>query len=69
MNNMREPAALNKRDVRRRFDRAATTFDRADFVHRVTRDGLLERLRPLRVTTKTVLDLGAATGSATAPLK
>lgn len=66
---MREPPALNKRDVRRQFDRAAASFDRADFVHRVTRDGLVERLRPLRVAAKTVLDLGAATGNTTDPLR
>ena len=63
MNNMREPSALNKRDVRRQFDRAAASFDSADFVHRVTRDGLLERLQPLRVNAETILDLGAATGN------
>ena len=69
MNDMREPSTLNKRDVRRQFDRAAAAFDRADFVHRVTREGLLERLRPLRVAAKTVLDLGAATGNTTDPLR
>lgn len=67
--NMREPSALNKRDVRRQFDRAAASFDSADFVHRVTRDGLLERLRPLRVRADTILDLGAATGNTTEPLR
>lgn len=56
---------LNSRDVRRRFDRAADTFDAADFAHGVTRDGLLARMQPLRIDAKTVLDLGAATGSAT----
>jgi len=60
---------LNSRDVRRRFDRAADTFGAADFVHGVTRDGLLARLLPLCIDAKTVLDLGAATGSATAPLQ
>ena len=59
---------LNSRDVRRRFDRAANTFGAADFAHGVTRDGLLTRLLPLRIDAKTVLDLGAATGSATALL-
>jgi len=56
---------LNGRDVRRRFDRAADTFDAADFAHGVTRNGLLTRMQPLRIDAKTVLDLGAATGSAT----
>jgi ubiquinone/menaquinone biosynthesis C-methylase UbiE len=69
MNNVREHSALNKRDVQRQFDRAAASFDGADFVHRVTRDGLIERLRPLRVEAETVLDLGAATGSTTRQLR
>ncbi len=64
---MSAPATLNMRDVRRRFDRAAGVFDRADFVHAVTRAGLIARLEPLLVDAKTVLDLGCATGSA-APL-
>jgi len=51
------------RDIRRRFDRAAATFDDADFVHAVTRDGLLSRLEPLRVDPRRILDLGAATGA------
>ena len=55
---------LNEMHVRRRFDRAARTFDDADFVHAVTRDGLMQRLAPLLVDAKTVIDLGAATGSA-----
>lgn len=55
---------LRQRDIRRRFDRAASTFDSADFVHSVTRDGLLARLEPLVVDAKTIVDLGAATCSA-----
>ena len=55
---------LNEMHVRRRFDRAAQTFDDADFVHAVTRDGLMQRLAPLLVDAKTVIDLGAATGAA-----
>ncbi|MEJ2255881.1 MAG: methyltransferase domain-containing protein [Woeseiaceae bacterium] len=54
---------LVKRDIRRRVDRAAAHFDEADFVHAVTREGLLERLDPLVIDVRTVLDLGAATGS------
>ena len=52
------------RDLRRRFDRAAASFDSADFVHAVTREGLFERLSPLIVDARRILDLGAATGSA-----
>jgi len=62
-------ATLNPRDVRRRFDRAAGSFDSADFVHAVTRDGLLARLEPLLLDAKNVLDLGSATCSAQQPLR
>ena len=56
--------SLRQRDIRRRFDRAAAGFDEADFVHTVTRDGLLERLDPMLVEARTVIDLGCGTGSA-----
>jgi len=59
---------LDPKAVQRRFDRAAATFDDADFVHAATRDGLLERLRPLTIAAATVVDLGCATGSALRPL-
>jgi malonyl-CoA O-methyltransferase len=56
---------LNTKHIRRRFERIASRFDEADFVHAATRDGLLARLEPLLIDAKTVLDLGAATGTAT----
>lgn len=56
-------------DVRRRFDRAAATFDDSDFVHKATRDGLLARVEPMVVQARTVLDLGAATSSAMPALR
>jgi len=59
---------LNTKHIRRRFERAAISFDGADFVHAATRDGLLSRLAPLLVDAKTVVDLGAATGAATRSL-
>lgn len=62
--NVNPRANLSLRDVRRRFDCAAISFDSADFVHAVTRDGLFARLEPLVVDAKNVLDLGSATGSA-----
>ncbi len=61
---MNDLSQLDARFVRRRFDRAAATFDGADFVHAVTRDGLMARLEPLVVDASRVLDLGAATGAA-----
>lgn len=54
---------LDSRHVRRRFERAAASFDDADFVHTVTREALLARLQPLVVEAGTVLDLGCATCS------
>ncbi|MEM7430395.1 MAG: methyltransferase domain-containing protein [Pseudomonadota bacterium] len=51
-----------------RWDRAATAFDSADFVHRRTCDGLFDRLEPMRLEPTRVVDLGAATGTATALL-
>lgn len=60
---------LNLRDVRRRFESAAATFDSADFVHAVTREGLFTRLEPVVLDANTILDLGSATGSAAKPLR
>jgi malonyl-CoA O-methyltransferase len=56
------------RKVRRSFDRAAAEFDHFDFVHTVTRDGLLARLEPMVVDAGTVVDLACATGTALKPL-
>ena len=68
MNSAAQHPVLRPDDVRRRFARAAKNFDSYDFVHTVTRDGLLARLEPILVDAKTVLDLGCATGSACNPL-
>jgi malonyl-CoA O-methyltransferase len=62
-------ATLNLRDVRRRFDNAAPSFDSADFVHAVTRQGLFTRLEPLVFDANNILDLGSATSSATRQLQ
>ena len=59
---------LNTHEVRRRFDRAARGFDEADFVHGVTRAGLFDRIEPVVIDASVVVDLGCATGSATALL-
>lgn len=54
---------LRLRDIQRRFDRAAADFTSADFVHTVTRDGMLTRLEPLLLRPATILDLGSAVGA------
>lgn len=64
-----QPRTLNFHDVQRRFDHAAGSFDRVDFVHRETCDGLMDRLTPMVIDAKRVLDLGGATGSASRPLR
>lgn len=67
--NVNDRPTLNLRDVRRRFDKAAASFDSADFVHAVTREGLFARLSPFVIDAKRILDLGSATGSAGAQLR
>jgi len=57
------PGQLVVHDVRRRFDRAARNFDGADFVHRHTFDGLIQRLSPVVIKPARILDLGCATGT------
>jgi malonyl-CoA O-methyltransferase len=59
----RLPPALVFRDVQRRFDRIASHFDDADFIHRVTFDELLQRLLPVKIQPHNILDLGCATGT------
>ena len=56
------PGALRRRDVQRRFDRAARLFDQADFVHRHAALGLFDRLSPMQIDAARILDLGSATG-------
>ncbi len=60
---------LSRSDVRRRFDRAASKFANADFVHRQAADGLLERMLPMQLEVKRVLDAGAACGHASRALR
>lgn len=59
---------LDAGSVRRRFDRAAAGFDDADFVHRYAARGLFERLGPMLLAPRRILDVGAATGSASREL-
>lgn len=59
---------LNTHHIRRRFERVAATFDDADFAHAATRNGLLQRIEPLLVDAKTVVDLGSASGGASRQL-
>jgi malonyl-CoA O-methyltransferase len=60
--------ALRRRDVQRRFDRAAAAFDDGDFIHRRAASGLYDRMSPMLVDVHTILDAGSATGAATREL-
>ena len=62
------PVSLDSGAVRRRFGRAAKTFDDADFLYRHSFDGLLSRLAPMQIDPRVVVDLGAATGRGTGEL-
>ena len=57
------PGTLNPRHVRSNFDRAAGQFASADFVHRTAANGLMQRLQPIAVQPKHVVDLGSALGA------
>ena len=54
---------LDARDIERRRDRAATSFDSADFLHQRAHEGLSERLEPMVMTPSLIVDLGAGTGA------
>ena len=54
---------MSRRAVQQRFDKAAESFDSADFVHASTRDGLFARLQPMTIDAAWVIDLGSATGN------
>lgn len=47
----------------RRLDAAAPRFDEHAFVHAVTRQGLVDRMAPMTLAPRQVLDLGTATGA------
>ncbi len=55
--------------LRQRLDSSAERFDEHAFLPGVTRDGLFERLAPMTIPAKQVIDLGTATGLGMAALK
>lgn len=59
---MKKPYRVNSAHLERRADRAAAGFDAAGFVHATTLNGLLERLEPMPVEARVVVDLGCGTG-------
>jgi len=60
---------LDPRRVRRAFDRAARTYDRAAGVQSEIRARLFERMDLIRLQPTTVVDLGAGTGTGARTLK
>ena len=59
---------IDKARARRSFDRAAPGYDAAAVLQREIGNRLLERLDYVRLTPRTILDLGCGTGQAIAPL-
>lgn len=59
---MPEDFVLDRAEVRRAFDRAASSYDAHAVLQREVCDRLLERLDFIKLTPQRVLDLGAGTG-------
>jgi malonyl-CoA O-methyltransferase len=69
MTDPREVFQIDRGAVARAFDRASAGYDAAAALQERVRSELLGRLDDLRVSPRTVLDLGAGTGHATRALK
>lgn len=63
-----DPFHVDKALARHAFERAAPHYDEVAVLQREVGQRLLDRLELLRITPRTVLDLGAGTGLATAAL-
>ena len=60
---MKDAPPLDKRAVRRGFERAARTYDNAAVLHREIGRRLVEHLDPIRLEPARVVDLGCGTGA------
>ncbi len=58
--------SLDTKAIRRSFNKASRSFDKAAVLHREVRQRALERLLLLREQPRVILDLGAGTGHASA---
>jgi malonyl-CoA O-methyltransferase len=65
---MRDALAVDKRQVRRSFERAAATYDTAAVLQNEVCRRMLARLDYIRLAPDTVLDAGSGTGNAIAGL-
>jgi len=64
-----DPVLLSRSAIQRSFSKAALSYDRAAVLQRKVADELLERLDPIIIKPKTVLDLGCGTGYCLKPLE
>ena len=60
---MTEPFEFDKRNVRRSFERAASTYDAAAVLQREVERRMFERLDYVKLAPNAVLDAGCGTGS------
>jgi len=66
---MSEPAALDKRQIRRSFERAASTYDQAAVLQREIGARALERLDLIKLDPGAIVDAGCGTGFAAQALR
>ena len=59
---MTDPFTLDKRQVRRSFDRAAATYDRVAVLQREVCERMAERLQYIKFEPQVILDAGSGTG-------
>ena len=65
----RQIFALDRRAVVRAFDRASSSYDAAAALQERVRNELIGRLDELKITPRSILDLGAGTGHGARALK
>ena len=69
MNNSDPSAGLASENIRRAFDKAASSYDQYAVLQRTVADHLLETLDVFTIKPDSVIDLGAGTGYCTTPLR
>ncbi len=59
---------MNKARVRASFDKAAGSYDASAVLQKTVREEMLSRLNLVKITPKTILDMGCGTGHASLAL-